>query len=502
MNQSTVITRVILFVAIAVVVNLIAYNAFFRLDFTADQRYSLSKATKDIVKDLDETVTVTAYFSSELPPQLDRIRRELRDKLVEYQNASSGNIVYRFIDPDQEKLTDQEMMQKGIMPTQFQITERDKVETRRGYMAAEVAMGTQTSVLPMIVNEASMEYDLTKSIKEVSVKDKPKVGILQGHGEAGMDRLRDVRQQLNVLYEVTTLNIEAGKPLEPAEYKAIAIINPQDSIPAAHLSALDDYLSKGGGIFLALSSSQIQQQMIQPKADVGFRAWLADKGINLGEGAVISARCGQVQYQQQMGMMNIMRSVEFPYFPIIDQFADHPVSKGLEAMILNLPAAITYTPEEGVNYTALAKTHELSATANLPVFVDVQKRWQEADFQEGSKVLALAAEGKLAGDGLSRLVVVSDGGFALSEQNQRVNEDNANLAVNAIDWLADQTGLIDLRTKTVVYRPLDKEGMSDLTRETIKYANLLAPVALLLGFGLYRRFRNNARRTRWIEGKF
>ena len=84
------------------VVNLISSKLFFRLDFTADKRYTLSEATKNTLKDLGDVITVTAYFSEDLPPQLLGTRKDFRDLLVEYEKRSDGNLVYEFINPNED----------------------------------------------------------------------------------------------------------------------------------------------------------------------------------------------------------------------------------------------------------------------------------------------------------------------------------------------------------------------------------------------------------------
>ena len=76
MKRSKVISQVLIFVGILIVINLISEKLFFRLDFTADQRYTLSDATKDILNDLDDVITVTAYFTEDLPPQLEKSRKD------------------------------------------------------------------------------------------------------------------------------------------------------------------------------------------------------------------------------------------------------------------------------------------------------------------------------------------------------------------------------------------------------------------------------------------
>lgn len=74
---------ILLVFAILILVNLLSTKLFFRLDFTEDKRYSLSDATENILENLNEPVTVTAYFSEDLPPDISKVRQDFRDLLVE-----------------------------------------------------------------------------------------------------------------------------------------------------------------------------------------------------------------------------------------------------------------------------------------------------------------------------------------------------------------------------------------------------------------------------------
>ena len=116
MKRSKVISQVLLFIGILVVVNMISQKLFLRLDFTADKQYTLSKATKDILEDLDDVVTVTAYFTKDLPPQLQRSRKDFEDLLIEYENRSGGNVVYEFINPNESEGKSKKLSKKALIP--------------------------------------------------------------------------------------------------------------------------------------------------------------------------------------------------------------------------------------------------------------------------------------------------------------------------------------------------------------------------------------------------
>ncbi|MFW6276003.1 MAG: ABC transporter, partial [bacterium] len=104
----------------------------------------------------------------------------------------------------------------------------------------------------------------------------------------------------------------------------------------------------------------------------------------------------------------------------------------------------------------------------------------------------------------SKMVVFADGDFPVEPDNQEgmgqseVHEDNVNLMVNAIDWLSDETGLVELRTKGITLRPLDK--IDDTKKTILKYLNFLLPILLIVIYGIIRMQRNKNLRIKRMEG--
>jgi len=505
MKRSKVITQVLIFIGILVVVNLISEQMFLRLDYTADKRYTLSDATKDILNDLDDVITVTAYFTENMPPQLQKSMEDFEDLLIEYENRSDGNVVYEFINPNENEAEEQKAQQKGISPVMVNVTEKDQIKQLRAYLGAVLQMGEKTEIIPMIQPGAGMEYSLTTAVKKISVLDKPKVAFLQGHGEPTPNASVQVLQQLTVLYDVEPLTITDTTDI-PAFYKTIAIVNPTDTFPQSDFAKLDKYLSTGGSIYLAYNNLQtdLQSQYLSTLPDIGIMGWLADKGITLNNQYVIDANCGAVTVRQQNGMFIMNRQIEFPYFPILSKFSEHPAAKGLEGVIMPFVSSISYLPKDSaVNIQPLVFSSENSGVVNAPVYIDIEKQWSENDFNAPSQVVAIAAEGPLSGVANSRMVVIANGAFAVNgegQQQQQVNQDNVNLASNSIDWLSDDTGLIDLRTKGITSRPL--EQIDDTKRNLYKYGNVTLPIFLMIGIALYRRQRFARKRQSWIQGNY
>lgn len=496
----SVTTQVLLMVIIVIVINVLSNQFYFRLDLTADNVYTLSKATKNILRNLEEPVTVTAYFTEDVPPQVQQGRKDFQDLLVEYSNIARGNVVYEFIDPSKDQETEQKAMQEGIMPNIMNVRERDQMIQKRIFLGAVVKMGNDKEIIPVIQSGTAMEYDLSSAIKKLSVVDKPLVGYVQGHGEPPINALQQVMVSLQVLYSIEPVELsDPGQDLR--KYKTLMMVAPKDTILPAHLGLLDRYLGEGGSLFIAYNRVEGNFQTVSgTSVYTGLEDWLASKGLIVDNNFLIDATCGSVGVQQQAGMMSFTTQISFPYLPVIQSFADHPLTKGLEQVILPFASTIQYSGDTSKVFTPLAFSSSKSGTQNPPVYFDVNKRWQDGDFPLSALPVAGVLAGRISGNNLSRIVLVGDGDFPVNGEGprpQQLQPDNVNLMVNAVDWLSDETGLIDLRTKAITSRPLKE--VEEGRKLFLKWLNFLLPVILIIIYGIFRNQKNRSLRVKRME---
>jgi ABC-type uncharacterized transport system involved in gliding motility auxiliary subunit len=131
--------------------------------------------------------------------------------------------------------------------------------------------------------------------------------------------------------------------------------------------------------------------------------------------------------------------------------------------------------------------------------MDLNKEWTEGDFKRQTIPVAAAIEG----DSL-KMVVIADGDFPVNgppqQQQRRLQPDNVNLLSNAVDWLSDDTGLIALRTKGAVSRPIRE--LDDATKTILKYTNFLLPLLLVVGYGLIRAHQNRITRLKRMSENY
>jgi len=480
---------ILLVLGIILLINLIASRFFFRLDYTADQRYTLSNATKDILNQLNEPVTISAYFSEDLPPNVEQVRQDFRDMLVEYSSNANGLIVYEFINPSENQESETKAQQNGIQPIMINVRERDQMKQQRAYLGAIVQMGDRKEVIPFIQPGAAMEYALSTNIKKLSVKDKPTIALLQGHGEASLSSIPQLYQQLSILYSVEPIEFSDTTGV-PSQYKTLVVIAPNDTIPPLHFKYLDDFLNKGGKLLVALNTvSGDFNTGMGNKVSTGFETWLKQRGIEVEENFVIDASCSNIMVRQQQGPFMMNTPVQFPFLPAITNFTKHPITDGIESVVLIFASPIRLTsPDTSLVMFPLAVTSEKSGVQNPPLYFDVMKQWTLSDFTLSSLPVAVLVESKVPGSAGYKMVVFSDGDFAVNGEGQnaqQLSEDNVSFMANAIDWLSDDTGLIELRTKGVTSRPLDP-SLEDGTKTLLKYMNFLLPLVLIIIYGMFR----------------
>jgi len=416
--------------------------------------------------------------------------------LKEYNRRSDGMVNFEFIDPNSNVELEQEAAQNGIQPLLINVREKNEVIQKRAFMGAVLKSGDQQEVLPFIEPEGPMEYQLTKAIKKLSKNVKPAIGLLSGHDESNAQNLAEVLQELSVLYTIETLDLNSI-PEIPIKYKAVLMVNPQDSIPYTHFQILDDYLSKGGNICLATNTIIGDFQTAQGKEiNTMIPEWLSNKGIVLKKDFVLDAQCGSIGVKQQQGLFSFQSQVQFPYFPRIINFNDHPITEGIEQLILPIVSSIENSGN--LKMTPLIYSSGSTLSESAPLIFDIQRKWRQSDFPEGQKVLASIFEGV---EENGKLILFADGDFPNSQGgNTRSNADNFSLLVNSVDWLSDDTGLIDLRTKGVSSRPIKTLEESEIS--FYKWINFLLPILLVLALGLFIHSRNRSIRTQRMNSDF
>jgi gliding-associated putative ABC transporter substrate-binding component GldG len=528
-HHKGVIFNIAVILGILIVVNLISINVFARLDLSRGKIYSLSRSSKETVRELPDRLLIKAFFTQNLPAQLADAHRYTRDMLAEYQAYSRGRIRFEFVDPSDEEQLRQEAQKNQIMPVSMRVVEDDKLEIREIYMGLVFFYRGETESIPFIQDTRGLEYDITSTIKKITDIGRKSVGFFKSEEE--MPPVMPGRQQPQTRYERFTQmisdhydleTIDLMSPVEP-HIKTVVLGGVTDSLHIEQLYNLDQFIIRGGKalIFQQRVKADLQNISAAPIKSNLFPL-LEHYGIRMRENLVTDANAGQIQVQRQQGIFSFATPVNYPPFPVINNVnKDNLITKNLENIQLVFVSELAI-PEEQDNpaVTPLLRTSDFSGEISAPSFdISFEKYMQQRDLRRiltaPAKTVGALYEGVFESfyldmfpeetDPLSEdfhyrttdagIILVADSDFIKDGAGAGANA-NMDFVLNSIDYLMGDTALIEIRARETVFRPLRE--LSSTHRKFVRWTNILLPSFLLLVFGLVY-YRKQIRKRKLIR---
>ncbi|MDP7039260.1 MAG: GldG family protein [Myxococcota bacterium] len=521
---------VIFFVALVgalFLLNTVSLQFFGRLDLTRDKQFTLSDASKTLVRNLEEPVTVRAYFTKDLPPPYSTNTRYVKDLLDEYFAASLGNLRYEFIDPIGEETAEDKARKKdvkvdvfgrqvreatsierelgelGIPPVQVRVNEDDKLEVKRAYMGIALLYGEESEVIPVVQDTSGLEYDLTTLLRKLTRERPPKIAFVSGHeGPSLNEKMSKVAGLLSQLFDVAEVDLTAEGGV-PADVNGVMVVGPKTAFSAAEQQALDDYIVQGGSVAFLLDVIRPDMQTLEwePTAH-GLDAMLKTYGFDLGQGLVLDTKCATMQVAQQRGYMRVVQPVTYPFMPMAtDLDTQHPLTRGLGEIALPFMGELSLNDSvAGLETEILIKTSAESWTQVSPFNLDPMQRWtQDMVGEQKSRALVASASGvfpshfgQTGGEGAKGRVLVAAGSSFMGDDF--LSPTNQAFVLNLMDWLVLDEALLAVRARGLSAAPLAE--VSDPVRNSVKYGNIFGLPAMFALFGMVRwRMRNTRRRN-------
>lgn len=508
--RSQTLIRVAIVAGILILLNVVSVRLFGRLDLTQNNLFTLSDASKNLVKSLDDRLTIKAYFTEELPAPYNNIRRTVLDQLNEYKAYSGGNLQFDFINPSGEK-GEQEAQQQGIQPVQVQAIKDDKLELVRGYLGLVFMYEDRREVIPVIQSTSTLEYDISSTIKRLTQKSRKKIAFLAGHGEAGVDQMRRAHELLSRQYDVQTIDLGAGQPIGQ-DVAVLLIVSPSESFSENAKYKIDQYIMRGGKVAFLLNKvdGDLQQQFGR-EIDLKLEDMLEHYGLRINPDLVRDAQCAPINIVQQQGSFSIQSQVQFPYIPVASDFSqENMVVQNLQSVVLFFVSSVDTTAlaPKGLRGEILMRSSKQSGRQSQVFYFNPVQEYTREMFTEQNIPLAATVAGSFnsffAGKPVpvdtgasalqpvggtipvaqmeSRIVLVGDGDFM--KDQYLGGRDNLTFFANLIDYLADDAGLVTIRSKDVSLPPL--EQVSDGMKKVFKFGTMLLPPLMVIGFGLIR----------------
>ncbi|MBX7100668.1 MAG: GldG family protein [Myxococcaceae bacterium] len=522
---------------ILVLLNVVGLRLFKRFDATKDGAYTLSQATRDTLNGLDEPITVTAYFTEQLPPPYSANARYVRDLLEELRAQSHGKVRFEFIDPSaagekegkkelkrdifgrtfrEPTEIEKELASTGIQPVEIRVVEEDQVQTKRAYMGLVVKHGEKSEVVPLVQQVDGLEFELTTMVRKLTRLKQPVLAIVQGHEEPKPEeKLRQLEAVLSQNFQMRTIDLSSKTEVDP-DVDGLLVIGPRTPFKPNELKAVDQFLMKGKSAAFFLDAVQVNSRTMETTpCDHGLTELLKSYGVTVGDQLVADGKSyAQVNVQEQRGYMMVQMPVPFPFIPLVPRLeSGSAISKGLGGIAFPFTTAVDAANGDGREAVVLARSSPKSWLEKKPFNLDPRRDWRNEQVNpDGPKSLLVqvsgtlpshfAAEASSSAPGVAPLLASSTGtphlvvgGTSAWLQDEFLQRPSAALAANVADWLALDPAMLAMRSRALASAPLQPE-LSGSTRTAVKLGNALGLPFLLIAFGLVRWRLREARRLK------
>ncbi len=534
------------FVAI-VLINLLVARQFSRIDLTEEKRYSLKPETVRILRELEDELHVEIFLEGNLNASFQRFQKAILETVEEFRIYSHNKITYSISNPTaamSEKARNEfmaDLASRGIQPTNIIDTRDGQREERIIFPGVIVSHeGLESGVMLLKGNKAGtpeeeinqsiegIEYELISTVYSLVNSDRKQVGYVVGHGELDSLQASSFINELQNVYDVSNISFRTQAELE--KFDALIIAKPTKHFSEQDKYLLDQYIMRGGKVLFLIDNvnasmdSLARDDYFAGPADLNLDDLLFKYGVRVNPDLVQDRRSGMYPViTGEVGGKPRIQLIEWPFFPLIGEFANHPITRNLNAVLTRFCSSIDTVKAAGVKKTPLLMTSPYSRKIATPVHINInelRKNLRDSDYTTRNIPIGILLEGKFSSlyknrfppDGVeasqmreesvnTSLVIIADGDVARNDVNPRnkqpqplgfdpmtnVTFANRDFLLNTVAYLTSENGLIQARNKEVKIRPLDKVKIKD---ERLKWQvlNLALPLVLLIAYGVLRAY--------------
>ncbi|WP_420318327.1 gliding motility-associated ABC transporter substrate-binding protein GldG [Ekhidna sp.] len=524
-------------------VNQLANKFRLQFDLTEEKRYTISDATKSLLQSLNEDVYFEVYLAGELPSNFERFKKSIGEMLDQFVIESNNRIQFKFTDPAQATNLQarnqfyQSLIDKGIQATNlnYKNADGDKMEklifpgalASKGINEVPVNLlkGSSAAGPEGILNQSieGLEYELASSIALLIDGGTKRVAYITGHGSP--DSLDIAGFRSTVLSKFDLFNVSLSGRSELSGYDAVVIGKPTMPFSEREKYLVDQYLMRGGNLIYFIDALSVNMDSASGEGTVAipYETNLTDQlfkyGVRINQNYVLDVNSGQFPVVSgNIGNQPQIQMIPWPFFPVLTNFSKHPSVRNLDAILGRFVSEIDTVKAKGIRKTPLIDTSPYTKLLGPPVrvaFNDLRDELQPDRFTDGPKTVGYLLEGKFNSLYANRLVpsgfnkddfiengepgkviVIGDGDIIRNDLDPETGEPlglgvepftkttyaNEEFVLNLLDYMVDESGLIETRSREVKIRPLDRVKVQQ-ERTKWQIINLVAPIILILMIG-------------------
>lgn len=548
-NKKHIITLGIALLAI-IIINLISNTIYKRIDLTKDKRYTLSEAAKQTITSVDAPIIVDVFLEGDFPSEFRRLRDETRQILEEFA-VSNDNIKFSFINPLEEESTRerniQQLAQRGMQPFQITVQESGKTSQEVVIPWALASYNEKTVIVPLIKNKIgasdqelvngsiqNLEYVFAEAFKKLVNPKEKKIAILRGNQQLSDAYVADFLQKLGEHYFLApfTLDSVSSNPTKTlkdlSNFDLIVSAKPMKPFTEEEKYVLDQFTMNGGKSLWLTEAIVMDKDSLYNNSgkavaimkDLNLTDFFFKYGVRINPVMVNDLYSAPITLAIGEGSNAQFQPVQWPFSPIADNNPNHPITTNINPVRFDFASQID-TLKNSVEKTILLRSSKLTKLVGVPNEVDLEIVTQEPDpktYTNPYQTLAVLLEGeftsvyknrvkpfqftqdRIKGES-TKIIVIADGDVIKNDvikgKPQELGFDrmtgrrfgNTEFLQNAVNYLLNDDGLINIRTKDVALQFLD---VQKIEKEKTKWQviNVLLPLVILALFGIgFRYFR-------------
>jgi len=514
------IQQLLVTIIVLVLLNFVSTFYFKRFDLTHDKRYTLSKTSMDIIEQIDSPLYVDVFLEGNFPPDFKRLQNETKQLLEEF-SAYNSNIIFQFVNPIEKEEERVAVMKKfyerGLQPLSVTVDEKGKQTQEVVFPWAVASYGDKSSKVGLLKNlmGASTEQKVISSVQHLEfafveafnkiIKEKQKkIAILKGNGELDdiyiADFLRTVRESYYI--GPFTLDSVAKQPLQTLaalqKYDLAIIIKPTEAFSEEEKQVLDQYVINGGKTLWLLDNVNANYEdlygetgtLLAHTNELNLSDFFFKYGIRINPLLIKDEQAIPIKLATgQQGSQTQYQQYFWKFSPFIYPATSHPIVKNIEGIKFEFASPIELLKND-IQKTVLLTSSEYSKSIGTPTEISLDLVLEETTPEDylgkGLLPVAVLLEGNFksvyenrilpfkdanykTNGSATKMIVVADGdviknqidkgaplelGFDKWTNNLYGNKD---FLMNSVNYLLDDNGLINIRSKDVDLPLLDKE---------------------------------------------
>lgn len=545
--KQTIVLQTIIVILSVWLINQLSARYRLQIDLTEEKRYTVSTSTKELLRSLDETVFFEVYLAGDLPSNFVRFQTAIGEMLDQFSMESNNRVQYKFTDPAQASSMQarnqyyQSLIEKGIQATNlnYKNADGDKME-KLIFPGAVVAKGMKEGAVNLlkgssaagpegILNQSieGLEYELASAIAQLVGSNSRRVAYLTGHGSPEGLEITGFKNSVLSKFELFEVSL-AGRS-ELTGYDVVVIGKPTAPFSEREKYLVDQYLMRGGNLIYFVDALSVNMDSASGEGTVAipYETNLTDQlfkyGVRINANFVLDVNSGQFPVVAgNMGNQPQIQMIPWPFFPVLTNFSKHPSVRNLDAILGRFISEIDTVKAVGIRKTPLINTSQYTKLLGPPVrvaFNDLRDELRPEKFTDGPKTVAYLLEGKFSSLYANRLIprgvdksgfmdrasdagkviVIGDGDLIRNDLDPETNEPlglgvepftkttyaNEEFILNILDYMMDDSGLIETRAREVKIRPLDRVKVQEQQTKW-QLINLVVPVALILLIGGFK----------------